>query len=238
MAGLRLSARTRRAAPARTGREHHRALPTLRPRSTADRCRAPPHRRRNPTMIIADPDELTRLVHDRLPDDWGERFTNITNNAVSLRLPWHDRFAGTESGGTTTRPVVPGPITMGVADTAMYGCCLVAAATNEAGPSGSGRDLVEVTAVRQQRPRRRRFRWPPSCRGHATIDRRAARPSARAQRERRGRPAPTRRHRIRAVGSVVASLRDLRGVRSRSSHGVAQKRHIEKLVAAVLDNGA
>ncbi len=78
-------------------------------------------------MIITEPDTLTTLVHERLPDNWGERFTDIGTDHVTARLPWQDRFAGAETWGTGTEPVVSGPTTMGLADSTMYGCCLAAA---------------------------------------------------------------------------------------------------------------
>lgn len=78
-------------------------------------------------MKVTDPDMLTRLIHERLPDNWGERVVRIADNTIQVTLPWNDQFAGAETWGESNRPVVSGPVVMGIADTAMYGCCLAAA---------------------------------------------------------------------------------------------------------------
>jgi acyl-coenzyme A thioesterase PaaI-like protein len=78
-------------------------------------------------MKVTDPNILTQLIHERLPDNWGERVVRIDDHAIQVSLPWNDRFAGAETWGGSTRPVVSGPVIMGIADTAMYGCCLAAA---------------------------------------------------------------------------------------------------------------
>lgn len=78
-------------------------------------------------MNVTDPGILTGLIHERLPDNWGERVTRIDHDAIQVDLAWNDQFAGTETWGESDRPVVSGPIIMGLADTAMYGCCLAAA---------------------------------------------------------------------------------------------------------------
>lgn len=78
-------------------------------------------------MKVTDPDLLTGLIHERLPDNWGERVSRIDHDAIQVDLTWNDQFAGIETWGRSNRPVVSGPIIMGVADTAMYGCCLASA---------------------------------------------------------------------------------------------------------------
>jgi acyl-coenzyme A thioesterase PaaI-like protein len=78
-------------------------------------------------MKVTDPDILTRLIRERLPDNWGERVVRIDGDTILMSLPWNDEFAGAETWGESSRPVVSGPLVMGIADTAMYGCCLASA---------------------------------------------------------------------------------------------------------------
>jgi hypothetical protein len=96
-------------------------------------------------MKVTDPNILTGLIHERLPGNWGERAVRIDDHAVQVNLPWNDGFAGAETWGGSNRPVVSGPVIMGIADTAMYGCCLAAA-----GPDAVPATVTITTTL-----------WPP-----------------------------------------------------------------------------
>lgn len=48
-------------------------------------------------MEVTDPDILTGLIHERLPDNWGERVSRIDRDSIQVDLAWNDRFAGGET---------------------------------------------------------------------------------------------------------------------------------------------
>lgn len=163
-------------------------------------------------MKVTDPGTLTRLIRERLPDDWGERVVRVDDQVVQVDLAWNDRFAGAEMWYGGDRPVVSGPVVMGLADTAMYGCCLATA-----GPQ------VTITTTFLAQPRRpdsprpqpRHLRRPPlspttGCRRLAAAAQRCGLRIQRARRlgRRSGLAGRYRHHR----GAPEASARPTSGV--------------------------
>jgi acyl-coenzyme A thioesterase PaaI-like protein len=72
--------------------------------------------------------ELKELLVKYLPsiDDHGEVVEETGEGKVRVRLPFKEEFMGEDAWGKSDNRVFSGPITMGLADTAMYGCVLSA----------------------------------------------------------------------------------------------------------------
>lgn len=70
--------------------------------------------------------ELKELLIKYLPsvDDHGEVVEEIGEGRVRIRLPFRDEYMGEDVWGKSGSQVFSGPITMGLADTSMYGCVL------------------------------------------------------------------------------------------------------------------
>ncbi len=91
-------------------------------------------------MATPTPTELEALIRRNLPraDHHGEVVEEATDSSLRLRLPFDRSFVGDETwgspGGDSDLRVFSGPIVMGLADTAMYACCL----------AGFGPDVVPV----------------------------------------------------------------------------------------------
>ncbi len=70
--------------------------------------------------------ELKKLLVKNLSDvdNHGEIVEEIGKGKVSIRLPFNKGFLGNDDWGNSGNAVYSGPITMGLADTAMYGCIL------------------------------------------------------------------------------------------------------------------
>lgn len=72
--------------------------------------------------------ELKELLVKYLPsiDDHGEVVEEIGEGRVRIRLPFRDEYMGEDVWGKSGSRVFSGPVTMGLADTSMYGCVLTA----------------------------------------------------------------------------------------------------------------
>jgi len=72
--------------------------------------------------------ELKELLVKYLPaiDDHGEKVEEIGEGRVRIRLPFKGEFMGEDAWGKSDNRVFSGPVTMGLADTSMYGCVLAA----------------------------------------------------------------------------------------------------------------
>ena len=87
-------------------------------------------------MTDLTPEELDALIRRNLPavDHHGETVEAATRDSLRMRLPFDDSFVGDEVWGESALRVFSGPMVMGLADTAMYACCL----------AGFGPDVVPV----------------------------------------------------------------------------------------------
>ena len=76
--------------------------------------------------------ELKDLLLKNLPrvDDHGEVVETIGNGKIRIRLPIREDYLGNDIWGKTGDSIYSGPIVMGLADTAMYGCILSALGQN------------------------------------------------------------------------------------------------------------
>jgi len=76
--------------------------------------------------------ELKDLLIKNLPkiDDHGEIVESIGKGEVRIRLPFNEDYLGKDNWGNSRNAVYSGPIAMGLADTAMYGCILSALGRN------------------------------------------------------------------------------------------------------------
>ena len=76
--------------------------------------------------------ELKKLLVKNLPaiDNHGEVVEEIGGDRVRIRLPFRDEYMGEDVWGKSGSRVFSGPITMGLADTSMYGCVLSAFGEN------------------------------------------------------------------------------------------------------------
>jgi acyl-coenzyme A thioesterase PaaI-like protein len=72
--------------------------------------------------------ELKELLVKYLPsiDDHGEVVEEIGEGRVRIRLPFREEYMGEDVWGKSGSGVFSGPVTMGLADTSMYGCILTA----------------------------------------------------------------------------------------------------------------
>ena len=81
-------------------------------------------------MTDLTPAELEALIRRNLlsADHHGEIVEAATRDSLRLRLPFDERFVGDEVWGANEGErelrVFSGPMAMGLADTAMYACCL------------------------------------------------------------------------------------------------------------------
>lgn len=87
-------------------------------------------------MTDLTPEKLEALIRRNLPavDQHGEIVEAATADSLRMRLPFDEAFVGGEVWGESGLRVFSGPMVMGLADTAMYACCL----------AGFGPDVVPV----------------------------------------------------------------------------------------------
>ncbi|HEX3037160.1 MAG TPA: PaaI family thioesterase [Thermodesulfobacteriota bacterium] len=83
--------------------------------------------------------ELKNILLKNLPaiDQHGEVVGRVGNGEVRLRLPFRKEYLGADEWGNTGSLVFSGPMVMGFAHTAMYGCIHAAL----------GRDVIPIVAT-------------------------------------------------------------------------------------------
>jgi len=74
-------------------------------------------------MAVLTGDEVRQLIVDNLPavDQHGETVAVTGENEIEVRVPFRQDYLGTDPWGDGGQ-VFSGPMMMGLADTAMYGC--------------------------------------------------------------------------------------------------------------------
>ena len=76
--------------------------------------------------------ETEQMIIKNLPpiDHHGEKVERVGHDAIRVRLPYNSAFMGAEPWQDGSGQVFSGPMVMGFADTAMYGCVLAALGPN------------------------------------------------------------------------------------------------------------
>jgi len=88
---------------------------------------------------LLNADEVARAIVRNLPpiDHHSEIVESVGPNSIRVRLPCRQEFMGAELWQDGSGAVFSGPMVMGFADTAMYGCVLAA----------QGADVIPVMAT-------------------------------------------------------------------------------------------
>ena len=82
------------------------------------------------------PKEVEQAIIENLPpiDHHGDIVEEVGPDTLRIRLPFDQKYVGTEVWGDSAGLVYSGPMVMGFADTAMYACVMAA----------MGRDVIPV----------------------------------------------------------------------------------------------